>query len=511
MAEYKLTFGIPDPIVVDSLPLSNWTIVNTNTLSVNGDTVTQLGIGGWYESMFVSFIVSESGSYKISYDYNITTAKIGSHGTYGFGLWLTTNNPNVSGVDQSNFYSNESNRTGSLIGVQNEDISGKHGTVNFNVNLNAGTTYYLWYPGAALDDGTTYTLNFTNIRVYNNPIKYNYDNLLVFNGWNGYISYDADEYVSISLISNATATAYCEATYKGETTAWTSNGTVSKDIPVGATVVFSSVVPKYYRVQNMTNTDISSFTTARGTGSDTNQRIISGSGIITGAGTISTYNTHLNKVYITGTYSTPTSNRQTWFNNNGGSVGLKTMPNITKISQVNGLASGECIGGTLDCPINTYSTTAKNRTFAWRNYTTANGRPDLRGSSAVRNSGNLSITGYDYHFGSEWTGEPSQRGLQMQSITGTGTQAATTVINKRFFKGGSTTGTTRTTSYTYNFTGNLLYTGSTEAYFNGGLGIYVAATMADPGNVSQTGHCKKVPVNQVYNVNGNFIWSGIVP
>lgn len=197
MAEYKLTFGMPDPIVVDSLPLSNWTIVNTNTLSINGDTITQLGIGGWYESMFVSFTVPENGSYKISYDYNITTAKVGSHGTYGFGLWLTTNNPNVSGTDQSNFYSNAANRTGSLIGVQNEDISGKHGTATFNANLTAGTTYYLWYPGAALDDGTTYTLTFTNIRIYNNPIKYNYNNLLVFNGWNGFITYKQPETILI--------------------------------------------------------------------------------------------------------------------------------------------------------------------------------------------------------------------------------------------------------------------------------------------------------------------------
>jgi hypothetical protein len=187
---YKLTFGMPDPIVIDSLPLSMWTIVNTNTLSINSDTITQLGIGGWYESMFVSFTVPESGSYKISYDYNITNAKVGNHGTYGFGLWLTTNNPNVSGDAQSSFYSNVANRTGSIIGGQNENISGKHGTASFNANLIAGTTYYLWYPGAALDDGTTYTLTFTNIRIYNNPIKYNYNNLLVFNNWEGYVAYN---------------------------------------------------------------------------------------------------------------------------------------------------------------------------------------------------------------------------------------------------------------------------------------------------------------------------------
>lgn len=174
------------------------------------------------------------------------------------------------------------------------------------------------------------------------------DRVLTYNGWNGYISYDVDQFVPISLIANATATAYCLATYKGETTAWTSNGTVSKDIPVGATVVFSSVVPKYYRVQNMTSTAISSFTTARGTGSDTNQRIISGTGIITGAGSISNYNTHLNKVYLTGSWSTTTANRQTWFNNNGGASRLRVCPSITTFKQAANLPSGESVKGTIN-------------------------------------------------------------------------------------------------------------------------------------------------------------------
>lgn len=190
MAEYKLTFGEPQAIVVDNLPLSNWTIVNTNTLSINGDTVTQLGVGGWYESMFVSFTVPETGSYKISYDYNITNAKVGNHGTYGFGLWLTTNNPNVTGDAQYNFYMDNNNHTGGNIGSQGEDISGKSGNISFTTTLNAGTTYYLWYPGAALDDGTTYTLSFTNLCVYNNPIQYIYNNILSFTGWDGYLKYE---------------------------------------------------------------------------------------------------------------------------------------------------------------------------------------------------------------------------------------------------------------------------------------------------------------------------------
>ena len=186
---FKLSFN-PTAIIVNELPLSNWTIVNTNTLSINGDTVTQLGVGGWYESMFVSFTVPETGSYKISYDYNITKAKVGNHGTYGFGLWLTTNNPNVTGDAQYNFYMDSNNHTGGNIGSKGEDISGKSGTISFITTLNAGTTYYLWYPGAALDDGTTYTLSFTNLCVYNNPIQYTYNNTLSYPSWNGFLAFD---------------------------------------------------------------------------------------------------------------------------------------------------------------------------------------------------------------------------------------------------------------------------------------------------------------------------------
>jgi hypothetical protein len=147
----------------------------------------------------VSFTVPETGSYKISYDYNITNAKVGNHGTYGFGLWFTTNNPNVTSENQGqyDFYMDVNNRTGGVIGTQGEDISGKSGTITFNVSLNAGTTYYLWYPGAALDDGTTYTLSFTNLCVYNNPIQYTYNNILSYPGWGGYLSYEETESILI--------------------------------------------------------------------------------------------------------------------------------------------------------------------------------------------------------------------------------------------------------------------------------------------------------------------------
>ena len=178
---YKLKY-IGDKVVIASLPLSSWTIVNTNTLSVSGNTVTQLGVGGWYESMYKSFTVPTSGSYTISYDYDIASGVVGGHGTYGFGLWLTTNNPNVSGDPQYQFYANSANRNGSIIAGASTNMAGMKGNITFTASLTANTTYYLWYPGAALDDGTTYTLTFRNIAVYNNPVQYTFDKDIKFQG-----------------------------------------------------------------------------------------------------------------------------------------------------------------------------------------------------------------------------------------------------------------------------------------------------------------------------------------
>lgn len=176
---YKLKY-IGDKVVIASLPLSSWTIVNTNTLSVSGNTVTQLGVGGWNESMYKSFTVPTSGSYTISYDYDIASGVV--NGTYGFGLWLTTNNPNVSGDPQYQFYANSANRNGPAIASTSTNMAGMKGNITFTASLTANTTYYLWYPGAALNDGTTYKLTFRNIAVYNNPIQYTMDKDIKFNG-----------------------------------------------------------------------------------------------------------------------------------------------------------------------------------------------------------------------------------------------------------------------------------------------------------------------------------------
>lgn len=147
------------------LDFNTWTVVNTNTITIKGGRLVQLGVGGWHENCYTSFTVPTSGTYEVSYDYNILNAKCGNHGTYGYGIWFTSNSPNVDDSAQFNFYNNSANRTGTVILAQNETGSNKTGHVSYTVNCNAGTTYYLWLPGAALDDGTTYNLDFINIKL----------------------------------------------------------------------------------------------------------------------------------------------------------------------------------------------------------------------------------------------------------------------------------------------------------------------------------------------------------
>lgn len=147
------------------LGLNNWTVVNTNTITIKGGRLIQLGKSGWHENAYKSFTVPESGTYKVSLDYKIINATCGSHGTYGYGIWFTQNSPNVDDAAQYNFYNNSANRTGTVILAKGETGTNKTGHVEYNITCNAGTTYYLWHPGAALDDGTTYNIDLINIKL----------------------------------------------------------------------------------------------------------------------------------------------------------------------------------------------------------------------------------------------------------------------------------------------------------------------------------------------------------
>jgi len=147
------------------LDLNSWTVVNTNTITLKGGRLVQLGVGGWHENAYKAFTVTESGTYKVSYDYKIINATCGNHGTYGYGIWFTQNSPNVDDTAQYNFYNNSVNRTGTVILAKGETGTNKTGHVEYNVTCNAGTTYYLWHPGAALNDGTTFNIDLINIKL----------------------------------------------------------------------------------------------------------------------------------------------------------------------------------------------------------------------------------------------------------------------------------------------------------------------------------------------------------
>lgn len=147
------------------LDLNTWTVYNTSTITIKGGRLIQLGVGGWHENAYKSFTVPVTGTYRVSYDYNILNARCGNHGTWGYGLWFTQNSPAVDGDSQYNFYANSANRTGTVILSQGETGTNKTGHVSYTINCTAGTTYYLWHPGASLDDGTTFNFDFINIKV----------------------------------------------------------------------------------------------------------------------------------------------------------------------------------------------------------------------------------------------------------------------------------------------------------------------------------------------------------
>lgn len=151
-----------------NLSLSKWTIDTPLTIGINGNILTNYGRGGWVELAYIPFTVEANGTYSITYDYFIENATCGSHGTYGFGLWITENTPDKS----SSFYNDSSNRNGTNILSQNETVSNKSGSVSFNIELLTGKTYYLWFPGGSLNDNSPFRFTFKNIRC--NPVSTDY-------------------------------------------------------------------------------------------------------------------------------------------------------------------------------------------------------------------------------------------------------------------------------------------------------------------------------------------------
>lgn len=151
-------------------PINTWTIPSTTTDSISyptQDTVRLYGKGGHYEVIYKEFTVEETGLYEVTYDYNIPTMNF--YGTdrmhQYFGLFITTNA--IPGGEMTVYTSLVGgNCIGQTIvnpGTQNN--SPGSGSVRYQIQLTAGTTYYAWFPFANLADGVETFYEFTNMKV----------------------------------------------------------------------------------------------------------------------------------------------------------------------------------------------------------------------------------------------------------------------------------------------------------------------------------------------------------
>ena len=151
-------------------PINTWTIPSTTTDCISyptQDTVRLYGKGGHYEVIYKAFTVDETGLYEVTYDYNIPTLNF--YGTdrmhQYFGLFITTNA--IHGGDMPEYTSLVGgNCIGQTIvnpGTQNN--SPGSGSIHYQIQLTAGTTYYAWLPFANLADGVETFYEFTNMKV----------------------------------------------------------------------------------------------------------------------------------------------------------------------------------------------------------------------------------------------------------------------------------------------------------------------------------------------------------
>ena len=159
-------------------PINTWTIPSTTTdvVSYSGtNTISLNGKGGHYETCYKSFTVSKSGSYTISYDYDLPT--INFYGTTAshmhFGIYITTNQPPGGDMNTYSDYSTGNCNGTDICGPSSQYNTPGTGHISFNYTLTAGTTYYLWIPMMNLADGVQTYLTFTNLNVKSVEQYYN--------------------------------------------------------------------------------------------------------------------------------------------------------------------------------------------------------------------------------------------------------------------------------------------------------------------------------------------------
>lgn len=160
-------------------PINTWTIPSTTTdvVSYSGtNTISLNGKGGHYETCYKSFTVSKSGSYTISYDYDLPNINFygNSDSNYmHFGIYITTTQPPGGNMSSYASYTSGNCNGTDICGPSSQYNTPGTGHISFNYTLTAGTTYYLWIPMMNLADGVQTYLTFTNLNVKSVEQYYN--------------------------------------------------------------------------------------------------------------------------------------------------------------------------------------------------------------------------------------------------------------------------------------------------------------------------------------------------
>lgn len=151
-------------------PVSMWTIPSDSQgqLRASGDTFYQKGISGWHEVAWYEFVVDEEGDYEFTFNYDVPTLNMwsGSDEYKHFGIYIAPSQPSV-GNNTESFYKAKSN--GVYVNRIGRDTAFSNGTnlsgsISSIVHLTAGH-WWLWFPGAVIEDNISFTFTFSNIVV----------------------------------------------------------------------------------------------------------------------------------------------------------------------------------------------------------------------------------------------------------------------------------------------------------------------------------------------------------
>lgn len=163
----------PEPTYTDLGPFNTWTIPPrcTDCLTYFGDNTVRLyGKGGYEEVIDRSLTVDESGTYKISYDYDIPVIKYYSmyeSDVMHFGIYISTVQPPQIGGDLYQYarYSRGNCNGADIVGNSAQTQYPGSGHIEYEYTLSANTTYWLWLPFGNCEDNMEMFFTFKNIRL----------------------------------------------------------------------------------------------------------------------------------------------------------------------------------------------------------------------------------------------------------------------------------------------------------------------------------------------------------